>query len=368
MGKEIPNLNLTQEIETRIEQEPESIFAHLRGISSEYGMQRKEDFVESLDTSLARKTSRPIVLAELGEAGSSKTTLARDIIAEVFGYGEKKNTKTQKLMKTTGETILVEGIFWGDVSTLTKFLGRTTGKIFGEYLPKDNQETTKVFGENTARSLRESQNKRKIVIAEGIGVTGIPWPAGNPNNADRGLAAFWDLAGRKGPFKGLNYDVYWLGIVAEPAVKELAKSVREKLGNVVKDPQKAVNALREAGVEFDPEKIDEIIQWAHSSANLESIQKMERQTNELVAKLNETGKLGYIDVQKFMYEPDYRVDVIGKKLMRYVLEMIGVKSKSHVFIAHNYQPLPQFKFNTSVPIENTILKRYPEVARVQNKK
>src|SRR5258708_37615098 len=102
MNREI-ELSLRQEVETRLEQTSESVFSHLRGISAEYGMRRKEDFVASLDTSLAKKAPRPIVLAELGEAGSSKTTVARDIIAEVFGYGDKRNTKTQKLIKATGK-------------------------------------------------------------------------------------------------------------------------------------------------------------------------------------------------------------------------------------------------------------------------
>lgn len=365
--------NLRQAAEI-MQKRPESVFSNLRGVSAEFGMHRKEEFVRSLDRSLAKR-KRPIVLAILGESVSSKTTVARDIVAEVFGYGDRKITKTSKLIEQKGEIIPVEGIFWGEILTLTKSLGLTENPDarFGEFTVNDNREGTKVFAQEIAQSVKENQGKRRLILAEGVGVTGMPWLKKNPKSDltevepfeyDRGVVAYWDLSAKKGEFKGLDYDVYWLGVVADPAIREMGKKVRANLGNVVADPEKAVKALKEAGIKFDSNKVNEVIEWAHSSASEVSIKKMEEQTNNLIIKIATLGAFQIF--MDFKDRPDYRAEIIGTLLIPYILRSIGVKK--HIFIANNYKPLEEMYFNTSVPIENTIIRRHPEVARIPNKR
>lgn len=370
------DLSFRQITEQRLERQgPASVFESLKSFPVEYGMQSKEVFVATIDNSLARK-KRPIVIAVLGESVSFKTNAARDMVANVFGFGKNKSTKTAELIRTTGEQIPVEGIFWGDAVTLTKMLGKTDNPDarFGEFSARDNSEATKVFGSEIAQSVKEHQGEREFTIAEGHGVTGMPWLKKNPKSneltnvepfgSDRGIAAFWDLASKKGPFAGLDYDVYWLGVVAAPWVREIGKKLRGKLGDVVNDPERAIKAIKEAGIRFDPKKVKEVIEWAHSSNSIESIIKTEEETNELIIKL---ATLGAFSVHAdFRERLDERAEIIGRDLIPYILRAIGVKK--HVFIAYNYQPLEEMEFNTAVPIENVILKRHPEVARTPNKR
>ncbi len=379
MTERYSSINLHPASENKREQEKkrESVYDSIESFPVEFGTQSKDLFVRSLDSSLAWR-KRPVVVVFFGESASDKTGLERDIAAEIFGYGKKKNTEVAKLIRQFGRDIPVEGISWGEVLTLTKFLGRTENPDvrFGEFTAKDNSEGTKVFAEQIAQSIREHRKQRRLIYAEAVGVTGIPWIKKNPGSDnltntepfgyDRGVTAFWDLSGKKGPFRGLDFDVFWLGVVANPKVREIGKKVRGKLGDVVSDPQNAIKAIREAGIKFDPKKVNEIIEWAHSSASLNSIVKMEEQANSLMIRLSELGAFPVL-VDDLYERPEYRAEVIGRFLMPYMLKYINVNER-HVFIAYNHKPLQEVEFNTQVFIENTIIKRYPQIANIPNKR
>lgn len=339
-------------LENEMSFEPQSVLEAITPLYYDFGFGSIKNFESSLEKSL-KKYNKPHVLVLLGEPNSGKSHILREIV------GNLKIT-------TPGDLIQ-----WGDLFSLAKLKGKIPlEKKFGEMSNEDLNAATDVLGELLREEIVENKGEKRLIAIEIPAVTGAYIYTKSSRKEDfvgknRGIrTTLWDLARRKKEFKDLDYESYWLGIISHPEISGKGMELRSRLAQE-RDPEKMKRLMEKEGDISDSGSLDEILRYVQESPNEKAVRVIAEEANFIAKRMSEAGKFP-LNLEELNNDKEYRSRIIGEVLKVILKTNIRVKS-NRVFVGYNREKLEKRRFRTSVPINNLIWLKYPQVEKIANK-
>lgn len=335
----------------------------------DYGYQSSVRFVRSLGDSMNDST-KPHVLILVGGPDNGKEHALRDLIT--------------KLKRRKNSDFISKAVYWGNAYSVAKAKGEFPEDLHYEQFSRRSMTlVTREFEELAARAISDSDKKSLIVVKGILAAVRID---GEIHGSNCGLTAYENLINRTGFFQGLDYEIFAMGIVADPDAVQEGSKLRTKAEKKEDNPAELVKELSRGGEilltekgekeELTPEQEKAIKEYILDSANEASSQQIRFFINDLAVKLSEKGMLklngqpyclnGYVrDEKGHWLFPDYYTGMLADGLvMRYFLEKnLGLKYK--VFLARTPK-ISELIFDlTSTP--QNVARSYYDLEKYRNK-
>lgn len=336
----------------------------------DFGYQSSARLVRSLGESMDRSI-KPHVLLLIGGPDNGKDHAFRDLITKLRKRGRSFNSK---------------GVYWGNAYSVAKAKGEFPDDLHYENFSRRSMHLiTSEFEELTARAISDSAaDERSLIVVKGI--LAAVRMEGVLHGSNCGLTAYENLIKRSGAFEGLNYEVFTMGIIADPNAVQDGSMLRTRAEKKVDNPEEIIKELSRAGEVIltgkgEKEKLTEeqekaVREYILDSANEASSVQIRYFLNSLAVKLSENVLLklngqtyrlnGYVQDEKGRWLfPDPDTGMIADALvMRYFLETnLGLKYK--VFLARTTK-LHQLIFDLNSAPQN-VARSYYDLEKYRNK-
>ncbi len=335
----------------------------------DYGYQSSVRFVRSLGDSMNDST-KPHVLILVGGPDNGKEHALCDLIT--------------KLKRRKNSDFISKAVYWGNAYSVAKAKGEFPEDLHYEQFSRRSMTlVTREFEELAARAISDSDKKSLIVVKGILAAVRID---GEIHGSNCGLTAYENLINRTGFFQGLDYEIYAMGIVADPDAVQEGSMLRTRAEKKVDNPAEVIKELSRAGEVIltgkgEKEKLTEeqekaVREYILDSANEASSEQIRYFLNSLAVKLSENGLLklngqtyclnGYVQDEKgrwFFPDPDTGM-IADALVMRYFLETnLGLKYK--VFLARTTK-LHQLIFDLNSAPQN-VARSYYDLEKYRNK-
>lgn len=350
----------------------------------DYGYRSSYRFLRSLGESMYKR-KKPHLLLLLGEPNNGKEHILRDFIAWLR-KGKRSEGFISKIEREQGHPVPIDAVYWGNTFSVGKAKGQFPEDLqYEEFSKRSMHLVTENFEELINKAISDREGEKSLIVVKGV-LAGIRIN-GQLRGSNCGSTAYENLIKRRGPFAGLDYEVYTFGVIADSDAVGDGNKLRMKAEKKVDNPTKLAEELSNSGEIILTEKgenpqltMDQqkaVKEYILDSANKASSDQIRYFLNDLAVELSQRGILrlnalpyrlnGYVQNEKKGFwdfpDPDTRMLAVAL-VMRYFLDTnLGLKNK--VFLAKTIK-LPEIILDLSSPPRN-VARFYYDLEGIRNK-